>query len=253
MKDIIIFDIDGTLVESSQKINTECAEILNKIKKKYEIATCGGGTLKKALEQMNNLIYFNHYFTECGCVYNKNKSEDSLDLQEIYVKNLREHNLYQHINILIKEFLKYLSNVTYELSGHFVDLRNGIVYLSCVGMQATIIERERFKVIDKKQNIRTEILINLRNKANELGILNKLSINLGGSVGIGIYPNEYDKTQILDVLYKNKYNQIIYFGDKYLEDGNDYGIINHKNVIGYKIDKVEDTFKILKYLLEYNN
>ena len=44
-----------------------------------------------------------------------------------------------------------------------------------------------------------------------------------------------------------------YFGDKYLEDGNDYGIINHKNVIGYKIDKVEDTFKILKYLLEYNN
>ena len=253
MKDIIIFDIDGTLVESSQKINIMHAEILNKIKKKYEIAICGGGTLTKALEQMNDLIYFDHYFTECGCVYNKNKSENSIDLEEIYVKNLRVHNLYQSINILIKEFLKYLSNVNYELSGHFVDLRNGIVYLSCVGMQANNIERERFKCIDKNQNIRTEILINLRNKANELGILDKLSINLGGSVGIGIYPIEYDKTQILDIIDKNKYNKIIYFGDKYLEDGNDYGIINHKNVIGYKIDNVEDTFKILKYLLENNN
>ena len=251
MKDIIIFDIDGTLVESSQ-INLIHAEILNKIKKKYEIAICGGGTLTKALEQMNDLIIL-IIILQNADVYNKNKSENSLDLEEIYVKNLRVHNLYQSINILIKEFLKYLSKVSYELSGHFVDLRNGIVYLSCVGMQANIIERENFKKIDYQLNIRNEILNLLRNKAYELGILDKLSINLGGSVGIGIYPIEYDKTQILDIIDKNKYNKIIYFGDKYLKDGNDYGIINHKNVIGYKIDNVEDTFKILKYLLENNN
>ena len=105
MKEIIIFDIDGTLVESSFKINQKNSEILNKLKNKYEIAICGGGTLIKALEQMNDLIYFDHYFTECGCVYHINKSKNNLDLKEIYKKNIREHKLYPQINILIKLFL----------------------------------------------------------------------------------------------------------------------------------------------------
>ena len=200
MKEIIIFDIDGTLVESSFKINQKNSEILNKLKNKYEIAICGGGTLKKALEQMNDLIYFDHYFTECGCVYHKNKSKNNLDLEEIYKKNIREHELYPQINILIKLFLAYLSDVSYNLSGHFVDLRNGIIYLSCIGMQATQAEREEFKTIDNKLHVRIEILKLLKSKAEKLGILEKLSINLGGSVGIGIYPIEYDKKQILDII-----------------------------------------------------
>lgn len=246
MKEIIIFDIDGTLVESSFKINQKNSEILNKLKSKYEIAICGGGTLIKALEQMNDLIYFDHYFTECGCVYHKNKSKNNLDLEEIYKKNIREHELYPQINILIKLFLAYLSNVSYNLAGHFVDLRNGIIYLSCIGMQASQAEREEFKIIDHKSNIRIEILRLLKSKAEKLGILDKLSINLGGSVGIGIYPIEYDKKQVLDIIDYKKYENIYYFGDKYEIDGNDYHIIHNKNVIGYKIDKYENTFEILR-------
>lgn len=245
MKDIIIFDIDGTLVESSQKITLKNSNILNKLKDKYEIAICGGGTLEKALLQMNDLIYFDHYFTECGCVYHKNLLKSKLELKEIHRKNLRFHNLYLPINTLIKEFLRFLSNTKYELSGHFVDLRNGIVYLSCVGMQATLGERDKFMQVDKIEHIRENILNILRSKACELGVSRYLSINLGGSVGIGIYPIEYDKIQILDIINKNIYDNIYYFGDKYLKDGNDYEIINNKSVIGFKIDNVDETFEIL--------
>lgn len=246
MDNIIIFDIDGTLAESSYTIKPEHALILNQLKEKYEIGICGGGTLEKALNQMNDSIYFDHYFTECGCVYNKNNSKTKLDLHEIYKKNIREHVLYKDINTLIKVFLKYLSECDYELSGHFVDLRNGIVYLSCVGMQATIIEREKFKIIDYQLNIRNDVLKILRDKAKELNIENKISINLGGSVGIGLYPVEYDKIQILNTIQPKNYKKIIYFGDKYKENGNDYHIINDNNVTGYKIDNVEDTFNIIR-------
>lgn len=246
MNNIIIFDIDGTLAESSCQINQKHALILNELKKKYEIGICGGGTLEKALNQMNNLIYFDHYFTECGCVYHKNNSRTDIHLEEIYKKNIRDHELYKNINILIKIFLKYLSECDYELSGHFIDLRNGIVYLSCVGMQATLNERDIFKKRDKESNIRNEILNILRKKAIDLRIQDKISINLGGSVGIGVYPIEYDKIQILNTILPKKYNKIIYFGDKYDQDGNDYNIINDKNVIGYKINNIEDTFSIIK-------
>ena len=151
---------------------------------------------------------------------------------------------------LIILFIEILSS---SCSDEFNESSKGIPLSVKIDKFLVKLERENFKMIDYQLNIRNEILNLLRNKAYELGILDKLSINLGGSVGIGIYPIEYDKTQILDIIDKNKYNKIIYFGDKYLKDGNDYEIINHKNVIGYKIDNVEDTFKILKYLLENNN
>ena len=36
-----------------------------------------------------------------------------------------------------------------------------------------------------------------------------------------------------------------YFGDKYLENGNDYKIINSNLVNGYRIDNINDTIKYL--------
>ena len=245
-KQILIFDIDGTIVESSQLLSNEHAIILRELKKKYEIAICGGGSLPKVLEQMKNKVYFDHYFTECGCVYNKNMDKYSLQLKEMYTKNIRDHPLYRKINILIKETLAFMSQVDYDVSGHFIDLRNGIIYVSCIGMQATQKERAYFVEIDKKENIRQKLIDILSKKATELNIVEDLSIKIGGSVGIAIYPNEYDKKQILQTIHTFDYEKIVYFGDKYEPDGNDYYLLNAKEVIGHKIDSIEQTFEILQ-------
>ena len=245
MKDLILFDIDGTLVESSYKITSEQATIINKLKANYDIGVLGGGKLDKILTQFQNLIFFDHYMTECGCVYHKNNSKTKLELEEIYKKNIRDHIYFNQINILIKECLKFLSNVDYILSGHFIDLRNGIIYVSLIGMQATKKERNYFQKLDKINNIRYNLLNILHKKAKELNIFDKVSITEGGSVGIAIYPVEYDKIQVLDV-FNDKYNNIYYFGDKYKKNGNDYNIINSPNVKGFKIDNVSDTYNILK-------
>ncbi len=112
--------------------------------------------------------------------------------------------------------------------------------------------------LDKIHNYRQILLDILKEKSVELEIDDKIFIGYGGSVGIAIYPIEYDKTQILEHL-QNKYNEIHYFGDKYQIDGNDYNIINNKNVIGHcsvhwtqnprsGIDNINDTIKILNEL-----
>jgi len=74
-KDIILFDVDGTLVESGDEIkDSKYFEILNQLKNKYEIGIVGGGTLEKILKQINyDKVVFDHYFTECGCVYDDSK------------------------------------------------------------------------------------------------------------------------------------------------------------------------------------
>jgi len=247
-KEIILFDVDGTLVESSQKITETNANILNKLKEKgYEIGIVGGGNLTKILNQMDDLIYFHHYFTECGCVYHQNKSTNInvLDLEIKYMKNIREHLLYLEINKLVKKALEFISQVDYTITGNFIDLRNGIIYISLIGMSATNSERQYFIEIDNKEKIRKKLIDLLIKESIKLKIDDKISILQGGSVGISIYPNEYDKIQVLEHL--TNYDNIYYFGDKYLEDGNDYKLLNDDKITrGFSINNPEETFEILK-------
>lgn len=251
-KSIFLFDVDGTLVESGQKISQQHANILNKLKEnpKNEIGIVGGGDIKKIICQMDNKIYFNHYFSECGCVYHTlDEKENKNNLEEKYKKNIRNHNLYLKINILIKKALEFLSRVDYTLTGNFIDLRCGIIYISLIGMSATNEEREYFKTIDKKEKIREQLLEILLKEAEKINVLDKVSILEGGSVGISIYPIEYDKIQVLETIKKEHYDNIYYFGDKYLSSGNDYHLINHKDTIGYKINNIENTYEILQKII----
>jgi phosphomannomutase len=252
-KILFLFDIDGTLVESSKNISSEHGLILNQLKEKYEIGIVGGGVLNKNLEQFGEYIYFNHYLTECGCVYYKNELKNGLKLKEIYTKNIRHHELYLQINVLIKCCLGFLSNVSYTLSGHFVDLRNGLIYISLIGTNANDDERKYFMELDAHQYIRKDLLKILHKKVENLGIKDRITICEGGNVGIAIYPNEYDKAQVVNIFnneYNNKkYDEIHYFGDKYEENGNDYNLINHECIIGHKINNYNETYEILKQYL----
>ena len=77
--------------------------------------------------------------------------------------------------------------------------------------------------------------------AINLQIINEVDIVEGGSVGIAIYPKEYDKIQVLDSFNENEYEKIYYFGDKYELNGNDYKLLNHPRVVGYKVNNYNDT------------
>lgn len=244
MKKLLLFDVDGTLLESGKIIEDKMLSQLQKMNEKgFHLGIVGGGQLEKILKQIKHTHYFNHLFTECGCVYHKNIGNDILNLENIYTKNIRNHELYPKINILIKLALSFLSQVDYVITGNFIDLRNGIIYISLIGMAAIDTERKYFIEKDKQNNYRTQLINILKNKANELNILDKLTICEGGEVGIGLYPKEYDKIQVLEHL--NEYSEIHYFGDKYEKNGNDYRIINHEKIIGHPIGNVAHTLNIL--------
>ena len=261
-KNLFLFDVDGTIAESGQKITLNMATILDTLKEQGEIGIVGGGKLDKVLDQMDNKVYFDHYFTECGCVYHKNTNNkpNSLQLEEVYKKNLREHPLYKEIDVLIKHCLQFLSNVDYTLTGHFIDLRNGIVYVSLIGLVATQLERETFIQLNNKNHYREKLLKSLHDILKRLDLVGKIDIVEGGSVGIAIYPSEYDKVQVLEHLINDEnkckndkiekaYKTIYYFGDKYEPNGNDYKMINHQNVVGIKVDNYKDTIEKLESLL----
>ena len=243
MSKLILFDIDGTIAESSQQVSEEMiAKITEKMKAGYDVGIVGGGTFEKATSQLGPLKLM-HYFTECGCVYHTTNSYGSI--YNVYKKNIREHPLYSKINILVKEALQFLAKVDYEITGHFIDLRNGIIYISLIGMVATLEERAQFIELNNTHNYRKRLITLLKNKAWELKIENEIVIAEGGTVGVGIYPKEYDKVQVMEVIKPYGYKEIHYFGDKYKEDGNDYHLLNHKDIIPHRVNSLEDTLREL--------
>jgi len=243
LKKLFLFDLDGTLCIPSYNIDDLMIDNLKLLKSKNnEIGIVGGGGFSKILLQINNRIIFDHIFCECGSVYYKyNYVTEIYEL--IYTNNLTEHREWSNINILIKKSLDFLSKVDYLLSGNFIDRRNGLVYVSLIGNSATKIERDTFMELDRVYKYREKLMNILKNTNDNIEIV------YGGSVGIAIYPKEWNKVQIVDKIEKNNYDKIYYFGDKYLENGNDYLLINNKHVCGIKVDKPEDTIKCINELL----
>lgn len=238
--EIFLFDVDGTIAESGKKISNEMGNLLNIINKDYSITIgiVGGGKYEKIIEQLDNKIKPTFIFSECGSVYHH---LDNL----IYKNELRKEEEYEKINILVKIALKFISETDYLVSGNFIDLRNGLIYISLVGMSANDEERNNFIKLDKIYFYRNNLLEILCKKAIELNINDSIDINLGGSVGIGIYPKKWNKTQILNTIDPIT-NVIYYFGDKYEPNGNDYELITHPNVKGFPVNSPEETIEIIK-------
>jgi phosphomannomutase len=210
------------------------------VKKKYEcdLGLVGGGTYEKIEKQLGKefLKEFTFVFAECGSVaYNK---ERKILLQN----NIRKHKLYSNIQKCMKHSLRFISESSYEIGGHFIDIRNGLVYISLVGMDATLEMREHFKKMDQKMSFRKRLLLQLHERCDK-----GISVVYGGEVGISMYPKEWDKIQVMKWL--KDYPIIHFFGDRYQEDGNDYQMIHHPKVIGHKVDHWKETIDFLKGIL----
>jgi HAD superfamily hydrolase (TIGR01484 family) len=236
-KKILLFDVDGTIALSGQKINNDIKKILLALQEKnIEIGIVGGGRYEKIIHQLDDLNV-KYLFAECGCVFYKNN-------EIIYTKNIKNHPLYNNLNILIKAVLYFISNVDYIITGHFIDLRNGLIYVSLIGMSATEDERNYFIELNNKFNYRQQLIDFLYQKAKELQINDKIKIVEGGMVGIAIFPQEWDKIQILEQFDLN--DDIYYFGDKYTEQGNDYLLLHHPFIIGVPVNNPSETLSILQ-------
>lgn len=248
MKKLLLFDVDGTICDSGKKISSYMANTINNfINLGCIFGIVGGGTFNKILYQLDNQVIPKFIFSECGSVFHEFNSQTN-QYKLININNIRLEPEYIQINKLVKTCLNYISKMDYLVSGNFIDLRNGLIYVSLVGMVATNEERENFINLDNIHHYRKELIDTLILHAFELGIRNKIDICLGGSVGIAIYPTKWNKVQVLDWIDNTKYDTIYYFGDKYLIDGNDYKLINHPNIIGCCIDNLEQTTNILEAL-----
>jgi phosphomannomutase len=235
IKTIYLFDVDGTLCLSGEPISIDMVEILHRWKDimKCDMGLVCGGNYDRVQKQMGeSLSLFRYLFLECGSVVYENG--------KLLKKNMFIHHpSYKHTQKLIKHSLRFIAESNYEVSGHFVDIRTGLIYISLVGMQATPEQREKFIKMDRKLEYRKRLWVQLQERKDA-----QLQVVFGGEVGLSIYPKDWDKVQCLK--YLGDYGEIHFFGDRYDENGNDYQLMNHPRVTGHPVNSLDDVISLLR-------
>lgn len=232
MSKIFLFDIDGTITPSRQKINENFKLFFEDFCKRNMVCFVTGSDKPKTIEQIGGDT-FNLALYSFNCAGNELWKKDKLI----------QRNLWDVPAELLYELETIIHNSPFvHKTGNHIEKRVGMVNVSIPGRKCTIEQRREYVIWDKETNDRETIL----NKLN-VKFPGMFDIYIGGETGIDIFPVGKGKIQALeylDVIYPEY--KFYYFGDQIKPGYNDYDIAM-KCDHNYKVKTWLDTYEILNY------
>ena len=228
-----IFDVDGTLTPSRQKMDEEFSKFFFDFCTENKVYLVTGSDKDKTVEQVGNVIYGlarRAYNCSGADVYESSK-------------NIRRSD-WKLPNSAKTFLLDKLEESEFPLrTGLHIEERPGMINFSVVGRNATIGERKLYAKYDSKHNERN-IIADLFNKK-----FPNMKATVGGETGLDIAPHGSDKSQILSDFDKD--DSILFFGDRCDPAGNDFPIAealkqNFKRSKIYHVNDWKETFRILR-------
>jgi len=237
MDKIYIFDIDGTLTPSRQRMTEEFSKFFDGWSSKNTYYLVTGSDLDKTKEQVP-IAYIDRaeaIFTCCG-------NQMWRDNESIY------DNKFKPPKKLIKYLETELKFSPYKKQyGNHIEDRGSLLNFSIVGRDCTQEQREDYFKYDTKKSERKRITEVIKRQ------FPKLDAVIGGQISIDIYPKGNDKSQVLEHIEKrHETSEIIFIGDGINNNGNDYPLAylmdNMKNCDWYDTKDWKQTKKILEKL-----
>jgi len=214
-----IFDVDGTLTPSREKIDADFLIFFNSFVLANEVYLVTGSNREKTIEQITHLLYCN-----CKRVYNCAGND-------VYEGDIRVYTNPWELPLEAREFLtEELHNSTFAVrTGQHIEERPGCVNFSIVGRGANKVERLVYSDWDEIKHERKDIADRFNKKFPELHAF------VGGVTGIDISDKGSDKSQIIRDFMDG---DVAFFGDRMDEHGNDRPLADKiiKNKLGQVIE-----------------
>ena len=245
MNKVYMFDVDGTLTPSRQKMTEEFKNFFLSWSEKNFFFLVSGSDLPKLKEQLDESVINRALGIFC-CAGNT-----------LYINNeLQYDNEFNPPDNLINYLTYQLELSPFSLRcGNHIENRGSMLNFSVVGRDCTLEERANYFQYDNTENERKNIVNEINTKWPEL------EATIGGQISIDIYPKGKDKSQILlyiEKILKSKitssYQSVNYnfIGDRVEEGGNDYPlarVMNERNDSNvHKTEGPEHTQQILESL-----
>jgi phosphomannomutase len=200
-----IFDVDGTLTPSRQKIDTNFAVFFTDFCAENDVYLVTGSDKEKTIQQLGEEIYSlaQRVYNCSGC--------------DVWEGETHIRSNKWTLNKKTRSWLQnWLKESTFPLrTGLHIEERPGMINFSIVGRNATLGERKLYVKHDIENEERDVIAAQFNAE------FPNLIARPGGETGIDISPMGSDKSQILQDF--DKQNDFIYFyGDRMDFLGNDY-------------------------------
>ncbi len=220
---IIAFDLDGTLAESKSALADEMAEILNELLTHYQVCVISGGKFEQFEKQLLANLKADpikcealHLMPTCGTRYYRYDVEKSA-WHKVYSEDFSGADKTKIIDALNKG-LDELGLREDKLWGEIIEDRGSQVTLSALGQEAPVADKEAWDPDGSKKN-------KLRDFVAEL--IPEFEVRTGGSTSIDITKLGIDKAygmQKLMTMLEVTKDEILFFGDRLQEGGNDYPV-----------------------------
>ena len=252
MKDIILFDMDGTLTPPRKKIKRDVVDALKEKSKDFDIGIVTGSDFDYVMQQCKDLFNQSGIDPSRLHIFPCNGTKK-------YVWEYTQYTLAYSVDMIEKigmlAYRKLLSTIvdsqsdimmfypTVPLSGTFFQYRGSLLNWCPIGRIANQEQREAWKKLDNDFKIREEYLKVLQEYLNKENI--KLDVALGGSTSFDIFPVGWDKTYVMKHL--DKYANVFFVGDKCREGGNDKALYDllQKNNASFETTCPEETIEII--------
>ena len=221
---VIAFDLDDTLAVSKSPISERMAELLKKLLEKYEVCIISGGKYElfqnQVIAKMNapaNLLSRMHLMPTTGTRYYRfSEAANEWELQ--YAEDLTEDEkarTHEALEVSAKEMGLWPENP----HGEAIEDRGSQVTFSALGQLAPLEEKYKWSedhLADKPV---------LRDKVAAL--IPDLEVRFAGTTSVDVTRKGIDKAygmqKLMDANGFEK-TDILFFGDKLQEGGNDYAV-----------------------------
>ena len=226
---IVLFDMDGTLTAPRGQVEPKIIHALRLLSQYSKIGIITGSDYDYVMQQMSSA------FDIGGIPVDKIDILPCNGTKKYVADNSNNFVLSSEVN-MIKEIGRdhYRSLIQFcaeaqsmiieenpeiEFTGTFLQYRGSLLNWCPVGRSAGDLERKSFTDVDEEKNLRVNYSNALKDVITERKI--PVTIALGGSTSLDIYPNGWDKTYGL-THYPN--HDIWFVGDRCEEGGNDWHI-----------------------------
>ena len=230
MRDLVLFDMDGTLTPARKPISLTMVRYINKLCKYADVGIVTGSGYDYIMEQ-------------CSLIWDSISSDPSLiDLlpcngtqRYVWVNNawslvstvdMRDElgETYQKLirQLLYEQYVLCSNDLTgADISGTFFQYRGSVLNWCLIGRDSTDESRQSFRDLDQSLNIRERLRSRVIGSFPAIGV-SGVSLSLGGHTSIDVYPDKWDKTYALTHYSKSRPNSSIWFvGDNCVGSGND--------------------------------
>ncbi|MDB5167360.1 MAG: family hydrolase [Candidatus Saccharibacteria bacterium] len=247
-KKLIAFDLDDTLAITKSPISDRMSELFTKLLDNYHLCVISGGKIEQfhvqvvdRLDATDEQLSHLHLMPTCGTRYYRyDVTNESWKLQ--YAEDL-EPEQKKHIIEVMEQSAKDQGLWAEEPYGELIEDRNSQITYAVLGQEAPA----EVKYAWAEKNAETKL--KLRELIAER--LPDFEVRLGGTTSVDVTRIGIDKAygmrKLMDELNIST-DEILFFGDKLQEGGNDYPV-KALGIDSIEVGKWEDTAFALEGIL----